>query len=382
MAREYAKNWFSMWSDEDFCNQPLFDKLFYNVLCGQRAVNAAGVQPINFTRWRKAMRDGDRLPSERDLKASLRRMERRRYVFTDENTGEVLIRSHIRRDELDKQPTVLLSALKFLCAFDSPKFAAVMAAELDRIELPEIKSSKPYAESLRQSLGQFHESARHHLKAISEAFPEGSSEPFADDFGGSMGPSTGGSIGGSARPAEMGPSTGGSTGGSTGPSVSVEVSVDNSPLVATHLSDDGETYESNARDWSSSDDDLPAYIETSSRPTKPQPSSAARTVVRQVLGHAGYPKTTVDRLAVQVQKLARDHPDALIRQALVEWDRRPANTKPEFLPTVLGDLIKASRADPTANGKPINKLRATHDFAQDLRAQEQAQLAATTKELE
>ncbi|GAS98938.1 uncharacterized protein RMCC_5903, partial [Mycolicibacterium canariasense] len=100
MPREYAKNLFSQWSDEDFCNQPVFDKLLFQVLNGQRAVNLAGIQPINLTRWRKAMRDGDRVPSEREVKAALIRMERRQYVYTDEDTGEVLIRTRIRNDDL------------------------------------------------------------------------------------------------------------------------------------------------------------------------------------------------------------------------------------------------------------------------------------------
>lgn len=86
-TREYAKNLFAQWSDDDFCNQPIFDKLFFQVLNGQRAVNAAGIQPINFTRWRKAMRDGEHLPAVRDLQAALVRMERRGFVFTDEDTG-------------------------------------------------------------------------------------------------------------------------------------------------------------------------------------------------------------------------------------------------------------------------------------------------------
>jgi hypothetical protein len=97
---------------------------------------------------------------------------------------------------------------------------------------------------------------------------------------------------------------------------------------------------------------VPHLIETTSRRDKPQPTSAARTVVRQVLGNAGYPGTIVDRLAVQVSKLARErHPDALIREALAEWDRRDDCSKPEFLPTVLGDLIKAARATPGATGQ-------------------------------
>lgn len=122
--------------------------------------------------------------------------------------------------------------------------------------------------------------------------------------------------------------------------------------------------------------EAPAHIETTSTRTPAQPTSATRTVVRQVLGNAGYPRTTVDRLAVQVGKLAREgHPDKLIREALAEWDRRDNCTKPEFLPTVLADIVKASRAQPGNNGKPVHKMRGLAQLAQQVRADEQAAAA-------
>lgn len=97
-------------------------------------------------------------------------------------------------------------------------------------------------------------------------------------------------------------------------------------------------------------DVAPEHVESLTRRARPYPTSAAKTVVRQVLGSAGYPRTTIDRLAVQVGKLASEgQPDALIRQSLVEWDRREDCAKPEFLPTVLSDVIKKSRAAPGAN---------------------------------
>lgn len=95
---------------------------------------------------------------------------------------------------------------------------------------------------------------------------------------------------------------------------------------------------------------VPLYVETGTRPPRRHPSSAAKTVVRQELGAAGYPRTTMERLAVQVDKLAHeDHPDTLIRDALHEWDRRKDCAKPEFLPTVLGDIVKRRRAAPLVN---------------------------------
>lgn len=122
--------------------------------------------------------------------------------------------------------------------------------------------------------------------------------------------------------------------------------------------------------------DEPEYIETAAKPTKRQPSSAALTVVRQELGtDAPYPRQTIERLAVQVDKLAHaGHPDALIREAIREWDRREDARLPEFLTSVYGDCVKRARAQPGNNGRPIHKLRSLAELAQRERAHEQAQL--------
>ncbi|WNM74632.1 RepA-like replication initiator [Mycobacterium Phage Radiance] len=99
-------------------------------------------------------------------------------------------------------------------------------------------------------------------------------------------------------------------------------------------------------------DTEPVSIELVNKPSKPQPSSASKTVVRQELGSNTYPRATVDRLAVQVEKLTREgQPDALIREALREWERRPNCNLPEYLPTVLGDVIKSSRSSNLTAGE-------------------------------
>ncbi len=239
-TREFAKNLFSQWSDEDFCAQPVFDKLLFQVLNGQRGVNAAGIQPINFTRWCKAMRDGDRVPSVGTIREALARMESRGFVYTDEDTGEVLIRSRIRRDELDKQPTMFLAALRILVCVDSPKFASVLAAELDRLVVPEVKGESPYSKRLRDSLGQTHEAAREHLRRLGDGFRTHLNGPtLGGSPGGSKGDTRGASNGESAgpspRPGEMQTTLGGSPGGSKGPSGSGSVSGSGSSFVVGHL---------------------------------------------------------------------------------------------------------------------------------------------------
>jgi hypothetical protein len=227
MAREYAKNWITTWTDEDFCTQPIFDKLLYQVLLGQppTLLNYAGVQPLSMRRWRKAMRDADQMPAEENIMAALVRLERRRYVYTDDDTCEVLVRSFIRRDEVARQPNVLLSALRAAALVESPKLAAVLLAELtERIVLPEISGTSEKAEKLRQALKHTMNTAVNRLETLSEGLPKPFPEPFQE-----------GLTEGLTRPAEIEPfpkpfrepfATG---------SVVVEVEVANSPNVVGYL---------------------------------------------------------------------------------------------------------------------------------------------------
>ncbi|MBM4575964.1 hypothetical protein GS415_09750 [Rhodococcus hoagii] len=60
------------------------------------------------------------------MKAALIRLERNDYVFSDDETGEVLVRSFMRRDEVFKQPNVMLSSLRAAAQVESRKLARVL----------------------------------------------------------------------------------------------------------------------------------------------------------------------------------------------------------------------------------------------------------------
>lgn len=183
-TREYAKNLFSKWIDDDWLDQPRFDKLFWEALNGTRSVNLIGVAPINFTRWRRMMRDGPQLATDLELKAALIRLGRRRYVYVDENTGEYLIRSRMRRDDLDKQPTSFLSALRMIAVLDSRRFAVPLRSELQRLSLPVISTAKNEAAAnrLQDALKRAWDAARSHLDTLAEGMPDPFPDPFLEDF--------------------------------------------------------------------------------------------------------------------------------------------------------------------------------------------------------
>ncbi len=267
MARAYAKNWFTMWTDEDFCDQPRVDKLLYQVLLGQppTLLNNAGVQPLSFKRWRKSLRDGSDMPTETEVKEALVRMEIRGYVFTDDDTGELLIRSFIRNDQVDKQPTVLLSALRAAALLESPKLAGVLLTELtERMVLPEIGGTSGKAETLRRSLKQSFAAATTHLETLSRGSTQGSSLPFAEDL---SEPSSQGL----SRPAETRGSKQGSTQGSKQGTVGVEVEVVTSPPEVITL---GESADSTAETGDTEPLESPNEPPSATnRPNDPEPPS-------------------------------------------------------------------------------------------------------------
>lgn len=91
--------------------------------------------------------------------------------------------------------------------------------------------------------------------------------------------------------------------------------------------------------------DAPTVIDNPPKPAKRYASPAAKSVVRQELGN-DYSDAALNRLGVQVENLSRQgKPDHLIRETLREWERRPNCEKPEFIPTVYDDLVKAQRTE-------------------------------------
>lgn len=176
MAREFAKAWFSMFTDDDFVCQDYGDKWLYLVLVGQPALNYAGIQPMNMRRWQSAMRDGSgSRPTEREMESRLNRLESRRYVYTDPETGEVLVRTFMRSDQVARQPNVLKSALRACAHVESPKVASVLVRELEVLEIPEFKNAK-----MTEDVSALLAAARQHLEPLAEGLKEPFPEPFPE----------------------------------------------------------------------------------------------------------------------------------------------------------------------------------------------------------
>lgn len=325
MARDHARIHLDIWGDDDWMDLPVDAQMLYFTLYTSEGRTLCGSHEWNPKRL--AQRAGDWTVGR--IEAAAEVLSRDLFLIIDTNTDECLLRSWIKHDGLWRTPNMAVSVANARGSLASKVLRGVIVHEVQKLRSADPKSSSWQKPAVQSMLNQ---------KAINPA----ELEPF-------KGASNGGSKGG--RNGASNPwLNGGSNGASNG------ASNENLTLGVNGASNGGPTNAipiANATSPNGDDDYAaaePEYVESASKPAKRHPSSAAKTVVRQVLGNS-YPRTTVDRLAVQVDKLAAEkHPDELIRRSLTAWDERADCTRPEFLPTVLGDLVKASRARPDATG--------------------------------
>jgi hypothetical protein len=140
MARTEARIFTSIWRDEHFLALPASAQRLYLFLLSQDDLTYCGVMPLRQSRWaRKAA--GLTLPEiEQDLKAL--EAAGRVFIVADAESGELMIRSLLRRDGIWKQPNLLKQARESAEQVESPKIRAVLAGELRRLPLDETPSAQ------------------------------------------------------------------------------------------------------------------------------------------------------------------------------------------------------------------------------------------------
>ena len=126
MARSHGRIDFAIWSNKDFRALSEGAQRMYIMLFGQKDVNNAGVLPLMESRWAKYCNG----MTVEDVRERLGELEASRFVFVDDDTEELLIRSFIRGDGVVKQPNVFKNALKCAELVDSPRLRRVLSAEL------------------------------------------------------------------------------------------------------------------------------------------------------------------------------------------------------------------------------------------------------------
>lgn len=339
-GRQYAKVWFRLMRDRDFTTMPQFDKMLYLAILASDSLNAAGVTPLYYRRWALACADAGTIPTDRDVKAGLTRLEANAYVYTDEYTGELLVRTFIRGDQVDKQPNVLKSALRAITAIQSDKLSAVLLGEFDRgVTIPQIKAKT--AESTRRMQDQMDAMATEaieHLKGTAEGitepypqpfpeeFPEGLSEPFAKAL-----------TEGFQRPGKTEPFPEPFPEGMPKPPVEVVVGVEveTSP---TEVVTGGNTREHEATP--------PEPAQPSNEPPTPQPERRQRPPRSLPAGPDGEPPQRCPRhLGVPDGEVPDCGPCAELRKAHNRWTTRRAHARAEATATANRTRAELTRAE-------------------------------------
>lgn len=119
----------SIWRDKDFRALPRTAQATYAELISQKELDRAGVQPLQVTKWAKGC---DEI-TEADIQADLKVLEERRFVFVDEDTDELFIRSYMRHCEVVRYPNILKNAIRCAGLVASEKIRRELAAELRRL---------------------------------------------------------------------------------------------------------------------------------------------------------------------------------------------------------------------------------------------------------
>ncbi len=139
MAREHARIWLDINSDDDFESlSPLAQWFYLRVLLPDPTLSYCGVAD-----WRpkRLVRKAAGLTVEM-IEACAAECERKRYALFDLDTEEVLLRSYVRRDQLLRNPKTAAAVVKAYGSVASDPLRAAVVTELKRVhkEHPEYSS--------------------------------------------------------------------------------------------------------------------------------------------------------------------------------------------------------------------------------------------------
>lgn len=130
MARDRASIYTNLWADEDWRALPVTAQHLYLLLLSHPLLTQAGV-----TDWRPgrlaAMSANRSVEEVREAAATL---ETARFILTDEDSEEVLIRSFTRHDGVLKHPYLAIAMTTAYAGIASKKLRSVITFELHRLQ--------------------------------------------------------------------------------------------------------------------------------------------------------------------------------------------------------------------------------------------------------
>jgi hypothetical protein len=123
----------SIWRDKEFRALPRTAQATYAQLLSQKDLDRAGMQPLQVSKWAKGCDD----ITEADIWADLKLLESRRFIFVDEDSDEVFIRSYMRHSQVTKYPQFMKAALRCAGMVASTALRQELADELRRLHRAE-----------------------------------------------------------------------------------------------------------------------------------------------------------------------------------------------------------------------------------------------------
>jgi hypothetical protein len=151
VARSYGRVFPSIWNDDDFRALSMEARLMYVFLLSQPDLAQSGVIPYRTRRWGRLL---DRAPAE--VEGLCGELEAARFVVTDLDTEELLVRSLMRCDEVWKQPNVFKAAASSATGCESARLKAALLAEAQRLDPSEMKGeARQVLAALIAALGPF-----------------------------------------------------------------------------------------------------------------------------------------------------------------------------------------------------------------------------------
>jgi hypothetical protein len=140
MGRTEARIFTSIWRDKDFTGLPPGAQRLYMFLLSQDDLAYCGVMPLRPPRWASKAAGMTVADIDQDLKALV--VAPSLLIIPDWDTGELMVRSLMRRDGIWKQPNLLKQARESAEQVESAKIRSAMLQELRRLPLEETASEQ------------------------------------------------------------------------------------------------------------------------------------------------------------------------------------------------------------------------------------------------
>ena len=151
MARGHGQILSSIWEDADFLALDEREQRMYLFLISQPNLNHAGLLPLTLRRWSRKARE----LTVAELEKRLAALQETRFVVTDDDTEELLIRTFVRNDGVWRMPKVMAAMVSGAGEISSAKLRRALLAEMDALPLDELSTSPgPRGLSVRQQIDE------------------------------------------------------------------------------------------------------------------------------------------------------------------------------------------------------------------------------------